>query len=91
MSQPPFLPAGPQRAAPPAPAAPTQLGFPGQLPVQPQYMPTPDQVRPQQFATGFPNYLSPPPSPRSRTKLLVSAAVCLVVLLFALVGFLLVA
>src|SRR3954469_7435927 len=94
LSQPPYPPvAGPQvGTAPPAPAAPTQVVFPGQvqLPPQPQYAPTPAQQQPPQFATGFPNYRSPAPSPKNRTGLIVGILVCLVVIVFAVVGFILV-
>lgn len=92
MSQPPYPPvAGPQvGTAPPAPAAPTQVVFPGQvqIPPQPQYAPTPAQQQPQQSATGFPNYRSPAPSPKNRTGLIVGIIVCLVVIIFAVLGFL---
>jgi hypothetical protein len=95
LSQPPHQPvAAPQGAsAPPPPAAPTQVVFPGQVqpPPQPQYAPSPAQQQPQQFATGFPNYVSPPPSPKNQTGLIVGTLVGLVVLVFAVVGFLLVA
>jgi len=68
------------------------VGFPGQVPfAQPQYAPTPDQMAPQQFATGFPNYVSPPPSPKNQTPLIVGAVVVAVVVLFAVIGFVLVA
>jgi hypothetical protein len=94
LSQPPYPPvAGPQvGSAPPAPAAPTQVVFPGQvqLPPQPQYAPSPAQQQPQQFATGFPNYRSPAPSPKNLTGLIVGIIVCLVVIIFAVVGFILV-
>ena len=99
MSQPPYPPvAGPQVGtvppAPgaPAPAAPTQVVFPGQvqLPPQPQYAPAPAQQQPQSFASGFPNYRSPAPSPKSQTSLIVGTIVCLVVIAFAVVGFILV-
>ena len=99
MSQPPYPPvAGPQVGtvppAPgaPAPAAPTQVVFPGQvqLPPQPQYAPSPAQQQQQSFATGFPNYRSPAPSPKNRTGLIVGIIVCLVVIVLAVVGFILV-
>jgi hypothetical protein len=94
LSQPPYPPvAGPQGpAAAPPPAAPTQVVFPGQVQLapQPQYAPTPQQQQPQTFATGFPNYVSPPPSPKNMTGLIVGTVVCLVVLVFAVVGFILV-
>ncbi|MGY1605161.1 hypothetical protein [Geodermatophilus sp. SYSU D00815] len=97
MSQPPYPPAaapqGPGLAPPspatPPPAAPTQVGFPGQfLAAQPQYAAPP---QPAEYATGFPNYVSPPPSPKNQTSAIVGAAVCLAVLLFAVIGFVLVA
>ena len=90
MSQPPYPPvAGPQGAPAAPPAAPTQVVFPGQVQLapQPQYAPTP---QPQTLATGFPHYVSPPPSPKNRTGLIVGTIVCLVVLVFAVVGFVLV-
>jgi hypothetical protein len=101
LSQPPYPPyAGPQvgtvppapgapAPAGPAPAAPTQVVFPGQvqLPPQPQYAPTPAQQQPQSFATGFPNYRSPAPSPKNRTGLIVGIIVCLVVIAGAVIGF----
>jgi hypothetical protein len=94
VSQPSYPPvAGPQGSAPPpAPAAPTQVVFPGQvqLPPQPQYAPTPVQQQPAQFATGFPTYVSPPPSPKNRTGLLVGILVCVVVAALAVLGFVLV-
>jgi hypothetical protein len=94
LSQPPYQPvAGPQgvSAARP-PAAPTQVVFPGQvqLPPQPQYAPTPAQQQQAQFATGFPSYVSPPPSPKNRTGLIVGIIVCLLVAAFAVIGFILV-
>jgi hypothetical protein len=85
-------------AAPPVPppAAPTQVGFPGQvqLPPQPQFTPSPQQAaatRQGPPATGFPHYVSPPPSPPNRTSLYVGLLVCVLTLLFAVVGFVLVA
>jgi hypothetical protein len=80
------------RAAGPQPAAPTQIVFPGQVPLapQPRYAPAPHQQQPVQYATGFPHYVSPPPSPKSRTGLIVGTVVCLVVLVLAVVGFVLV-
>jgi hypothetical protein len=57
---------------------------------QPQYTPGPQQQQPAAVATGFPNYVSPPPSPRSRTGLIVGAVVTALVVIFAVVGFLLV-
>jgi len=99
LSQPPYPPvAGPQVGtvppAPgaPAPAAPTQVVFPGQvqLPPQPQYAPSPAQQQQQSFATGFPNYRSPAPSPKNRTGLIVGIIVCRVVIVLAVVGFILV-
>lgn len=105
LSQPPYYPAPgapagafvPPPAVPPpavpAPAAPTQVAFPGQVQLapQPQYAPAPQQVAPQQFATGFPNYVSPPPSPPNRTGLYVGLLVLLLTVLFAVVGFLIIA
>ncbi len=93
----PPAPAAP--VAPPAgpvPAAPTQVAFPGQvqLPPQPQFTPTPQQAaatRQGAFATGFPHYVSPPPSPVNRTGLYVGLLVCVLTLLFAVIGFVLVA
>jgi hypothetical protein len=80
----------------PQPAAPTQVAFPGQvqLPPQPQFTPSPQQVaatRQGPSATGFPHYVSPPPSPADHTTLLVGIVVCVLTLLFAVVGFALVA
>jgi len=79
-------------AVPSAPAAPTQVIRPGQvqLPPQPQHAPSPAQQQPAQYATGFPNYVSPPPSPKNYTGLVVGTVACLVVVLFAVVGFVLV-
>jgi hypothetical protein len=67
--------------------------FPGQVQLapQPQYAPTPQQVQPQAFASGFPNYVSPPPSPPNRTSLYVGLLVLVLTILFAVIGFLLVA
>ena len=78
--------------AAPAPAAPTQVVFPGQVQLapQPQYAPAPQQVQPQQFATGFPNYVSPPPSPPNRTSLYVGTVVVLLFVIFAVIGFLII-
>jgi hypothetical protein len=53
---------------------------------QPQYT-----SPPQQLASGFPNYVSPPPSPPDRTSLVVGTVVVVVTLLFAVVGFVIVA
>lgn len=69
--------------------------FPGQVQLapQPQYAPTPQQAQQLQggaFATGFPNYVSPPPSPPNRTGLLVGLLVLVLTILFAVIGFLLV-
>jgi hypothetical protein len=90
-------PAGPQPAAPPAgpqPAAPTQVAFPGQVQFpQPQYTPTPQQSQGLQggpLASGFPNYLPPPPSPVNRTGLYVGILVVVLTILFAVIGFLIV-
>lgn len=79
----------------PAPAAPTQVVFPGQVQLapQPQYAPSPQQAQqaqPQQFATGFPNYVSPPPSPANRTSLYVGLVVVLLTVIFAVIGFLII-
>jgi hypothetical protein len=43
------------------------------------------------LATGFPDYVSPPPSPPNRTGLIVGTVVVVVTIVFAVVGFLLVA
>jgi hypothetical protein len=87
-------PPAPQAAAP-QPAAPTQIVYPGQvqLPPQPQYAPPPQQAQAAQgaFATGFPNYRSPAPSPPRRTGMIVGTIVVLVTVIFAVVGFWLVA
>jgi hypothetical protein len=105
LSQPPFqsapyAPAGPYAPvgpyAPPAPAAPTQVAFPGQvqLPPQPQFAPSPQQVaatRQGPLASGFPRYVSPPPSPVNRTGLYVGIVVVVLTILFAVIGFALVA
>ena len=91
-----FAPAGAPVAAPaPPPAAPTQVAFPGQvqLPPQPQFTPTPQQaaqVQQGSLASGFPRYVPPPPSPVNRTGLYVGILVCVLTLLFAVVGFVLV-
>jgi hypothetical protein len=61
-----------------------------QLAPQPQYTPTPQQSAPQQFATGFPNYVPPPPSPPNRTSLYVGLLVVLLTVIFAVVGFLII-
>jgi hypothetical protein len=63
-----------------------------QLAPQPQYAPTPQQAQqaPQQFATGFPNYVPPPPSPPNRTSLYVGLVVVLLTVIFAVVGFLII-
>ena len=102
MSQPPYnpvpgAPAGGPVAPPaaPAPAAPTQVVYPGQVQLapQPQYAPTPQQAQQFQagaFATGFPNYVSPPPSPPNRTGLYVGTVVVLLTVIFAIVGFLII-
>jgi hypothetical protein len=78
--------------AAPAPAAPTQVVYPGQVQLapQPQYAPSPQQAQPQQFATGFPNYVPPPPSPPNRTSLYVGILVVLLTVIFAVVGFLII-
>jgi hypothetical protein len=97
LSQPPYLPQPPVApiggGAPPA--APTQVGFPGQLPQapQPQFAPSPQQAAAAQGgpqAVGFPNYRSPAPSPPNRTGLIVGTAVVLATVVFAVVGFLIV-
>jgi hypothetical protein len=95
---PPPSAAPPAAAPPPAapqPAAPTQIAYPGQLqlPPQPQYAPSPQQAQAQQgpVATGFPNYRSPAPSPPRRTGVIVGFLVVLAVVIFAVVGFWLVA
>lgn len=91
----------PAPAAPPAPqagplpprAAPTQVVYPGQVPLQaqPAYAPAPHQLAPQQFATGFPRYVSPPPSPPRLTGYIVGTAVIVALVVFAVIGFWLVA
>jgi hypothetical protein len=85
-------PAAPQGA--PQPAAPTQVAYPGQVQLpQPQFAPSPQQAQAVQsgpFATGFPNYLPPPPSPANRTGLYVGILVVVLTILFAVIGFLLV-
>jgi hypothetical protein len=100
LSQPPYPPVSGVPAGapvpppgPPAPAAQTQVVFPGQVQLapQPQYAPPPQQVQPQQFASGFPNYVSPPPSPPNRTGLYVGLLVLVLTILFAVIGFLIVA
>jgi hypothetical protein len=70
--------------------------FPGQVQLapQPQYAPTPQQAQQLQggaFATGFPNYVPPPPSPPNRTSLYVGTVVVVLTILFAVIGFLIVA
>jgi hypothetical protein len=80
---------------PPPAAAPTQVVFPGQvqLAAQPQYAPTPQQAAHIQggpLASGFPNYVSPRPSPPNRTSLLVGSLVVVLTILFAVIGFLIV-
>jgi hypothetical protein len=98
LSQPPYQPVpgppfgGAAPAQTPAPAAPTQVVFPGQVQLapQPQYAPSPQQAQQQQggaFATGFPNYVPPPPSPPNRTSLLVGTLVVVLTVIFAVVGF----
>ncbi|MGY1746457.1 hypothetical protein [Blastococcus sp. SYSU D00695] len=88
--QPPAVPGGGQ-----PPAAPTQIGFPGQVQLapQPQYAPTPAQAQSLQggpLAVGFPNYRSPQPSPPWMTGKIVGAIVVLATVVFAVVGFILV-
>jgi hypothetical protein len=77
----------------PQPAAPTQVAFPGQvqLPPQPQFTPSPQQAPRAALASGFPRYVPPPPSPVNRTGLYVGILVCVLTLLFAVIGFVLVA
>jgi hypothetical protein len=95
----PYAPPPPAPAAAgvaPQPAAPTQIAYPGQvqLPPHPQYAPTPQQAQGLQggpLATGFPNYRPPAPSPPNRTGLIVGIIVVLVTLIFAVVGFWLIA
>ena len=103
MSQPPYEPTarapGGGHPQPPyglAPAAPTQRIRPaappearpgGQAPPPEQPPPPPDAP----LATGFPGYVSPPPSPPNRTGLIVGTVVVVVTILFAVLGFLLVA
>jgi hypothetical protein len=80
----------PQQPAAPQPAAPTQIAYPGQvqLPPAPQYAPPPQaQVQSGPFATGFPNYRPPAPSPKNRTGLIVGILVVLAVVIFAVLGF----
>ena len=96
MSQPPFPPppAPPGGGAQP-PAAPTQIGFPGQVQLapQPQFAPTPQQAQSLQagpLAVGFPNYRSPQPSPPWMTGKIVGAVVVLLTVVFAVIGFLIV-
>jgi hypothetical protein len=60
-----------------------------QLP-QPQFAPPPQQAQAGPFATGFPNYVPPPPSPVNRTGLYVGILVVVLTILFAVIGFLLV-
>lgn len=93
----PYVPAGIAPAGAPVsqPAAPTQVAFPGQvqLPPQPQFTPTPQQAAQSQrgaLASGFPRYVPPPPSPVNRTGLYVGILVCVLTLLFAVIGFVLV-
>jgi hypothetical protein len=69
--------------------------YPGQVQLapQPQYAPSPhqaQQAQPQQFATGFPNYVPPPPSPPNRTSLYVGTLVVLLTVIFAVIGFLII-
>jgi hypothetical protein len=64
------------------------------LPPQPQFAPSPQQAaatRQGPLATGFPHYVSPPPSPANHTTLYVGVLVCVLTLLFAVVGFVVVA
>lgn len=85
------VPAPPQQPpAAPQPAAPTQIAYPGQVQLPPpQYTPPPQPAAVQSgpFATGFPNYRPPAPSPKNRTGLIVGILVCLAVIIFAVVGF----
>ena len=96
MSQPPLPPppAAPHGGNQP-PAAPTQIGFPGQVQLapQPQYTPSPQQAQSLQggpLASGFPNYRSPAPSPPWLTGKIVGAVVVLATIAFAVIGFLIV-
>ena len=97
VSQPPFPqqpPAVPGAGNQP-PAAPTQIGFPGQVQLapQPQSAPTPQQAQNLQggpLASGFPNYRSPQPSPPWLTGKIVGAIVVLLTIAFAVIGFLIV-
>jgi hypothetical protein len=72
------------------------VAFPGQvqLPPQPQFAPSPQQAaatRQGPLASGFPHYVSPPPSPVNRTGLYVGILVCVLTILFAVIGFAIVA
>jgi hypothetical protein len=60
-----------------------------QLAPQPQYAGG-QQQQPTAYATGFPHYRPPAPSPKNRTGLIVGSIVTLLVVVFAVVGFLLV-
>ena len=88
MSHPPYPPQSPAPVgagrSPDAP--PAQVGFlnqaPGARPPVPQGGP---------LAVGFPNYRSPAPSPPNRTGLIVGTVVVLTTVVFAVVGFLIVA
>jgi hypothetical protein len=66
--------------------------YPGQVQLapQPQYAPAPQQQPPTAYATGFPNYRPPAPSPKNRTGLIVGSIVTLLVAALAVVGFLIV-
>jgi hypothetical protein len=91
---PPQPPVGPPGGNQP-PAAPTQIGFPGQVQLVPQaqYAPSPQQAQSLQggpLAVGFPNYRSPQPSPPWLTGKIVGAVVVLVTIAFAVIGFLIV-
>jgi hypothetical protein len=97
LSQPPFPqpPAAPSGGGGQPAAAPTQIGFPGQVQLapQPQYAPSPQQAQALQggpLAVGFPNYRSPAPSPPDRTSLIVGTVVVALTVVFAVVGFLIV-
>jgi hypothetical protein len=76
-------PAASTRRVPPGPAP--QPGYQAPPPEQPSE----PQVRP--LASGFPDYVSPPASPPNRTGPIVGTVVVVLLILFAAVGFLLVA
>ena len=94
LSQPPF-PQPPAVSGNQPPAAPTQIGYPGQVQLapQPQYAPSPQQAQSLQsgpLAIGFPNYRPPKPSPPWRTGAIVGTLVVLLTAAFAVIGFLIV-